>query len=162
MRGVPIVAQQKWTRPVSMRRQVRSLAPFSGLRIRDYCELWCRSQIWLRFCVAVAVVYAHSCNSVSPLPGEFLYAASVALNPPPAKKNNNGVRDVRQRSRVSRRRTFKAGPMWKGQSPDWTRCTQRTRPVQGLRTQLSCSHSIIWGRNWMGPWAEQQGTCQAE
>ena len=46
-----------------------------------------------------------------PYPGEFLYAASEALNPPPAKKNNNGVRDVRQRSRVSRRRTFKAGPM---------------------------------------------------
>ena len=31
-------------------------ASLSGLRIRCFCELWCRSQTWLRSCVAVAVV----------------------------------------------------------------------------------------------------------
>ena len=40
-RGVPIVAQQKQTRLVSMRTRVPSLASLSGLRIHHCCELWC-------------------------------------------------------------------------------------------------------------------------
>ena len=43
-REVPAVAQWKQTQLVSMRIQVQSLASLSGLRIRHYCELWCRSQ----------------------------------------------------------------------------------------------------------------------
>ena len=35
---------------------VPSLALLSGLRIRCYCELWCRWQMWLGSSVAVAVV----------------------------------------------------------------------------------------------------------
>ena len=38
-----------------MRTQVRSLALLRGLRIRRCPELWCRSQIQLGSCVAVAV-----------------------------------------------------------------------------------------------------------
>ena len=38
-----------------MRTQVRSLASLSGLRIKRCHELWCRSQLWLRSSVAVAV-----------------------------------------------------------------------------------------------------------
>ena len=53
---VPIVAQQKRIRLVSMRMQVRSLALLSGLRIRRCRELWCRSQMWLGSGVAVAVM----------------------------------------------------------------------------------------------------------
>ena len=34
---------------------VRSLASLGGLRIQHCCELWCRSQTWLGFDVAVAV-----------------------------------------------------------------------------------------------------------
>ena len=34
-----------------MRTWVQSLAPLSGLRIWHCCELWCRSQMWLRSCV---------------------------------------------------------------------------------------------------------------
>ena len=54
--GVPAAAQQKRTRLVSMRMQVRSLALFSGLRISCCHELWCRSQTRLRSGIAVPVV----------------------------------------------------------------------------------------------------------
>ena len=50
------VAQQKHTRRGSMRMQVWSLAPLSGLRIWCCRELWCRSKTRLRSGVAVAVV----------------------------------------------------------------------------------------------------------
>ena len=49
-----------------MRLQVRSLALLGGLRIQHCRELWCRSQMRLRSCVAVAVVEAGSYNSNSP------------------------------------------------------------------------------------------------
>ena len=42
MCGVPIMAQWKWIRLVSMRTQVRSLPSFNGLRIWRCHELWCR------------------------------------------------------------------------------------------------------------------------
>ena len=54
--GVPMVAQQLQTRLVSMRTQVRCLASLSGLRIWHCHELWCRLQMWLGSCIAVAVV----------------------------------------------------------------------------------------------------------
>ena len=41
---------------VSMMTWVRSLASFSGLRIRHCCELWCRSQTRLGSHVAVALI----------------------------------------------------------------------------------------------------------
>ena len=53
--GVPVVIQQQQTQLVSMRTQVPSLAPLSGLRILLCRELWCGSQIGLRSHVAVAV-----------------------------------------------------------------------------------------------------------
>ena len=55
-RGIPIMAQRKLILLASMRTQVRSLASFSGLRIRCCRELWCRSQARLGSQVAVAVV----------------------------------------------------------------------------------------------------------
>ena len=54
--GVPVVAQWKQIRLLSMRMRVQSLALLSGLRIQHCCELWCRSQMWLRSGIAVAVV----------------------------------------------------------------------------------------------------------
>ena len=54
--GVPIVAQQKRIRLVSMRMRVPSLALLSGLRIQHCWELWCKSQTRLRPGIAVAVV----------------------------------------------------------------------------------------------------------
>ena len=62
-----------------MRAQVWSLALLSGLRIRRCRELWCRSQTWLGFCVAVALVWAGSCSSDSTPAWELQYAAGVAL-----------------------------------------------------------------------------------
>ena len=44
------------TRLVSMRMWIQSLALLSELRIQCCSELQCRSQIWLGFGVAVAVV----------------------------------------------------------------------------------------------------------
>ena len=48
-----------------MKLRVRSLASLSRLRIRHYCELWCRSKMRLGSRVAVAVMYAGSCSSNS-------------------------------------------------------------------------------------------------
>ena len=42
---------------ISMRLWVPSLASLSGLRIQCYHELWRRSQMWLRYGVAVAVAW---------------------------------------------------------------------------------------------------------
>ena len=55
--GVPLEAQQQQTRLVSVRTRVWSLASLGGERIQ-YCHglWWCRSQTWLRYGVAVAVV----------------------------------------------------------------------------------------------------------
>ena len=50
--GVPVVAQ--WLTNLTSR--VQSLTSLSGLRIQGCFELWCRSQMWLRSCMAVAVV----------------------------------------------------------------------------------------------------------
>ena len=36
--------------------RVPSLASLSGLSIQHYRELWCRSQMWLKSHIAVAVV----------------------------------------------------------------------------------------------------------
>ena len=61
---------------VYMRRQVRSLAPLSGLRIQRSGKLGFRSQIWLRFSVAmaVAVVLAGNWKSdLTPSPGTSIY-----------------------------------------------------------------------------------------
>ena len=60
---VPIVAQQKQIRLGTRRLQVRSLALLSELRIRRCPELWCRSQMQFRSCIAMAVVQADSCSS---------------------------------------------------------------------------------------------------
>ena len=54
--GVPIMAQWKRIQLGTMRLLVRSLALLSGLRIWHCGELWCRSQIRLQSCIAVAVV----------------------------------------------------------------------------------------------------------
>ena len=54
--GVPIMAQQKQIQLGTRRLQVRSLPSISGLRIQHCHELWCRSQMWLRSRIAVAVV----------------------------------------------------------------------------------------------------------
>ena len=53
--GVPVVAQQKRIQPGTMRLQVQSLAPLSGLRIWCCHELQCKSQTWLQSGIAVAV-----------------------------------------------------------------------------------------------------------
>ena len=54
--GVPVVAHWKRIQLGTMRLLVRSLASLSGLRIRYCRKLWCRSQMWLRSGIAVAVL----------------------------------------------------------------------------------------------------------
>ena len=53
--AVPIVAQWKRIQLGTRRLRVWSLALVSGSRVRHCCELWCRSQIWLRSGIAVAL-----------------------------------------------------------------------------------------------------------
>ena len=64
--GVPVVAQQKWIWLVSMRMWVQSLASLSGLKSRHCHELWCRFQMWLGSCVAVAMVQATAVATINP------------------------------------------------------------------------------------------------
>ena len=56
--GYSVVVHQKKIRLGTIRLQVLSLASLGGLRIQHCCELWCRSQIWLRSGIAVAVAVA--------------------------------------------------------------------------------------------------------
>ena len=56
--GVLVMAQRKRIRLGTMRLWVQSLFLLIGLRIRCFCELWCRLQMWLGSEVAVAVVWA--------------------------------------------------------------------------------------------------------
>ena len=67
------------TQLVSMRTQVRSLAALSGLRVRHCYKLWCRLPVRLGSHIAVAVAWASSCSTNSPLAREPLYAAGSAL-----------------------------------------------------------------------------------
>ena len=85
-RGVPTVAQQKQTRPVSMRMRVWSLALLSALRIWCCCELWYRHGSGTA--VAVAVVAAVAL--IWPLALEFPYATPVA----PKTNKQKGQRGV--------------------------------------------------------------------
>ena len=51
---VPVMAQWKQIQLGTMRLHVQSLPSISRLRIWHCCELWCRSQMLLGSCVAVA------------------------------------------------------------------------------------------------------------
>ena len=77
--GVPVVVKWKQIQLVSMRMRVRSLALLSGLGIWHCHEVWCRSQMQLRSCVAVAVVRLAVTAPIQSLAWEFPYAADVAL-----------------------------------------------------------------------------------
>ena len=69
------MAQQKWIWLVSMRMRDQSLDLLSGSRIWRCWELWCRSQMWLGYCVArlpaVTLIWA--------VVWEIPYAMSEAL-----------------------------------------------------------------------------------
>ena len=62
--------------------RVRALASLSGLTIRRCRELWCRSQMWLRSRVPVAVAAA----PIRPLAWESPYAMGRALEETKGKK----------------------------------------------------------------------------
>ena len=80
-----MMAQRKRTLLVYVRKQVRSLALLSELRIQHCRELRCRSQTQLRSCVAVAVAQASSCSSD---PTSSL-GTSIRRRCSPKKKNKN-------------------------------------------------------------------------
>ena len=63
MSEFPLWLSGLWTQLVPMRMQIWSWASLSGLRIPRCSELWCRLQMRLGSCVAVAVVQASSCSS---------------------------------------------------------------------------------------------------
>ena len=63
--GVPIVAQRVTNLTSILEDTGSILGLLSGLRMQHCCELWCRLQMWLRYCVAVAVAKANSYSSDS-------------------------------------------------------------------------------------------------
>ena len=64
---------------VSLKMWIWSLALLTALRIWHCCKVQCRSQMWLRSSVAVAVVQASSCSYDSTPAQELQYAPGVAL-----------------------------------------------------------------------------------
>ena len=68
-----------------MRFRVQSLASLSGLRIWRCPELWCRSQTWLRSCIAVGAAIA----LIRPLAWEPSHAAGMAIKRQKTKKTKN-------------------------------------------------------------------------
>ena len=73
------MVQQKRIQLVSMRMRVRSLALFSGLRIRHCHELWCRSQTGLDPALLQLWCRPAAAAPTQPLAWEPPYAAHVAL-----------------------------------------------------------------------------------
>ena len=52
---IPLLLNGIRTKLVSVKMQVQSLASLNGLRVQCFCKLNCRSQVWFRFGIAVAV-----------------------------------------------------------------------------------------------------------
>ena len=131
-----------------MRTQVRSLASLSGLRIQCCHELWCKSQMWLRFHVAVAVVEAGSCSCHStPQLGTSIYFRCS-----PKKKERNytyvGKEDVsfptqRQHNHLWRKfyRIYKKAP----KTGKWF--SKKARKRSTCKNQLY-SYTLTTTRNW--------------
>ena len=81
------MVQWKQIQPGTMRLWVRSLALLSGLGTWRGRELWCRLQMRLRSCVAVAVMWAGICSSdLTPDLG-----TSICLGCGPEKKSKINV-----------------------------------------------------------------------
>ena len=75
-----------------MRMWVRSLPSLIGLGIWYCHELWCRSQTWLRSCVAVILCRLEAGVPIWPLAWELPYAEGVALkSKKKIKLKKNGV-----------------------------------------------------------------------
>ena len=77
--GIPLVAQSKRIQVVSMRMRVQSLALLRGLRIRQSCKLWQKSQtrsdpmlLWLWHRLAAGAL-------IQPPARELPYAAGMAI-----------------------------------------------------------------------------------
>ena len=80
------MAQQKQIQLASLRMWVQAPALLSGLRIRHCCELWCRSQTWLRSCVAVAVAVAVASTCSSDSTPSLATSICLRYDPEKAKK----------------------------------------------------------------------------
>ena len=75
-----------------MRMRVWSLASLTGLRIQRCCEPWCRSQMQLGSCVAVAVVVAGSYSSSwTPSLGTSMYLNVALKRQKDQKKKENCI-----------------------------------------------------------------------
>ena len=83
--------QQEQIQLVSMRMWVQSLASLSGSRIQHCHDLWCRSQMRLKSCVAVPVAVTSSCSSNSTLGLEPPYAASFPKKQKKKKKRKRKI-----------------------------------------------------------------------
>ena len=98
--GAPVVAQ-RLTNPTGIHEDmVPSLALLSGLGIWRCFELWSRSQMRLRSCIAVAAALIQS------LAWELPYAVGMALK----KTKKKNVKSLIQASSVYSAMTSRQGP----------------------------------------------------
>ena len=98
--GVPVVAQRKRIQLGTVRLRVRSLASLSGLRIRHCCELWCRSQMWLRYALLWLWHRLVAASPNRPLAWEPPYALGAALRRQKTKKKKKKKKDEQRKSSI--------------------------------------------------------------
>ena len=79
------MAQQVTNRTGIHKDASLTLASISGLRIRCCHELWCRSQVWLGSCLAVAEAGSYGCNLAPSL------GTSICRKCGPKKKKGGGT-----------------------------------------------------------------------
>ena len=86
---------------VSVRTRIQSLASVSGLRIQRCCQLLCRSQIWLRSGIAMALAWPSATALIQLLAWELLHATGVAI-----KRKEKGKRIIPNRKHIKTMNKF--------------------------------------------------------
>ena len=100
--GVPIMAQRKQIQLVHMRMWVPSLTSLSGSGILHCPELWCRSQMHLGSCIAVAVVASSSSSddSTPSLGTSICYGCNPKMKKKKKKKKKKKEKKERREFKV--------------------------------------------------------------
>ena len=106
--GVPFMAQQL-INLTGIHKHVGSIPGLlSVLRIWRCRELWCRSQMWLRSCIAVAVAVAGSCSlDLTPSLG-----TSICCRWNPKKQRKKGRKKERERKKGKKEKKCNADECW--------------------------------------------------
>ena len=82
-----------------MRTCVQSLAPLSGLRIRHWCELWCRSQRWLESLLLWLWCRPAAAAPIWPLAWDLSYATDMALK----RKKKKRKKERKKKTQITKK-----------------------------------------------------------